>query len=717
MVRSKRVPVVLQMSAADCGAACLAMVVRYWGGRASVGACQTAMGGGAQGVTALMIAQAARAFGFTVQAFRHTPAGVAQAPLPAIIHWQGIHFVVLEAWNRQTVTIVDPALGRRSLTAAEFAAGYSGVTLTLQPGSEFDPKRMRSGGGTTTTWRSYVRRIATVPGSRTLLGQLLLASLFLQLAGLTVPVATWWVVEQVGLRSEGEAINLALWGWLGVGLALAALAQAGVTYLRALLVIRLQQRLDRHLIPAFFAHLLRLPYPFFQQRTTGDLIARVAGNSAIRELIITGVLTGLLDGGLALLYLLILYNQAPLFGLLMTLTAVAQLLLLTYSGERMHEHSQLTLATQAEEEGFAVQLLRGIETIKAAGTERWILEQWQSRFVATLQASLVREHYAAQLQGLIQWIHSSAPLLLLWIGVRMVAAAQLSLGQMLALVVLATSTLAPLSNLAGHLRRVQQLWAYLERLDDVWSATPEVTTAETNQAQISLCGGIEVANLAFQYGREGVFALQDVTFRIAPGEKVAIIGPTGAGKSTLVRLLLALYRPTQGVITYDGYTAEAIGLTRLRQSIGVVLQDAFLLSGSIRANIALHQPEMPLAQVMAAAKAAAIHDEISRLPMGYETTVGEGGSGLSGGQRQRLALARALAIHPAILILDEATSHLDTDTESTIQQALDGLSMTQLIIAHRLSTIRNADRILKLEAGRLVELDRQHFLAHDRREE
>ena len=711
MLRSKRTPVVLQMSAADCGAACLAMVARYWGGTATVGDCQAAMGGGSQGVTALMIAQAARAMGFTVQAFRHTLQGLAQTPLPAIIHWQGVHFVVLEGWSAQAIKIIDPAVGRRTLTPVEFAAGYSGVTLALTPTTDFAARMQAKGQrGGAALWRAYLRRLGTVPGSRALLWQLVVASLLYQLAGLSLPAVTWLVVESILPAANAWQLTV-----LGAGMVVALVAQSVVSYVRATLVIRLQQQLDSRLIPDFFAHLLRLPYPFFQQRTTGDLLTRLEGNTASRELLMSGVLTGLLDGGLALLYLTILYAQAPRFGLIVTVVALGQFLLLARSGERIHEESRLLLATQAEEESFAVQVLRGIETIKAAGTESWILAQWHKRFTATLRASATRGYTIARVQSLLQLLSHATPFILLWIGVGAVTSGQLGLGQLLALVILAVSTLAPIGNLADHLHRLQQLWAYLERLDDVWEAKAEAATAP-GQVEVALHGGIAVTNLAFRYGEGGTFALQEVNFTISPGEKVALIGPTGAGKSTLVRLLLGLYCPTQGVITYDGYTGAEIGLARLRQSIGVVMQDSFILSGTIRENIALHQPAMPLEQVIAAAQWAAIHAEILRLPMGYETPMGEGGSGLSGGQRQRLALARALAIHPKILILDEATSHLDTDTEGAIQQALAGLPMTQVIIAHRLSTVRNADRILKIEAGRLVELDRHLFLTHHKQE-
>jgi ATP-binding cassette, subfamily B, bacterial len=625
---------------------------------------------------------------------------LATAVLPAIIHWQGVHFVVLEKWGQDKATIIDPALGRRTLSHDEFAARYSGVALTFEPSAHFAEKMAaRSADAPPAAWRLYLQRALNVPGSRPLLGQLLGASLLLQLAGLILPLAIWLVVERILPAPDDPPLLL-----LGVGLVDGVVGPNG-RYLPAQPV--------GHPAPAAARqpHHARLfspsaipPLRFFPTAHQRRFNFPPGGNAVVRQMISSGVLGGLLDGGLALLYLIILYAQAPLFGLVITGMAAAQFLILARTGGRVHEYSQIALATRAEEDGFAVQVLRGIESVKAAGTESWLFAQWHGRFTATLQADARRDRYVAGINSLLQLLTNAAPLLLLWLGVGAVNGGQLSLGQMLGLVALASSSLVPLGSLAHYINQGQQIWAYLERLADVWDTAVEETPAvETEQEPLVLQGGIQVANLTFRYAQDGAFGLSDVSFTVAPGEKVAIVGPTGAGKSTLVRLLLGLYRPQAGSITFDGRPMDELGLSRLRRAIGVVLQDAFIISGTIRENIALNQPDMPFSQVEAAAKQAALHEEIMRLPMGYETRVGEGGSGLSGGQRQRLALARALATRPSLLILDEATSHLDGISEGKIKQALDALPITRLIIAHRLSSVRDADRILALEGGRLAE--------------
>ena len=490
-----KVPVILQMSAADCGAACLSMILSYWGGRVAAGACRAVLGSGQNGATALMIANAAREMGLTVQAFRHTPQGLAATPLPAILHWQGVHFVVLEAYGKKEAKIVDPAVGRRTLTPTELAAGYSGVTLTFAPGPDFAQKMAaQAQNAPAFTWQATVKRVLAVPGSRGLLAQLLAASLLLLGAGLLLPLVTWLVVEKILLQPDSQLAPPLGWAVaVAVAVAMALLAQAGIVYLRDLLVIRLQQKLDGKLIPDFFDHLLRLPYAFFQQRTTGDLIARLEGNAAVRELITSGVLTGLLDGGLSLLFLFILFAQAPAFGLVVMGTALGTFALLAATRERVHEASQMELATQAEEQSLAVQIVRGIESVKTAGTEAWILAEWGKRFGATLRASAARGRTVARINGALQLLNNATPFILLWIGVGAVQSGQLNLGQMLALVVLAGSSLAPLGNLADHIHQAQQMWAYLERLGDVLDATEEEAHVEPGRVQLD--GAIEVEHL------------------------------------------------------------------------------------------------------------------------------------------------------------------------------------------------------------------------------
>ncbi len=299
-------------------------------------------------------------------------------------------------------------------------------------------------------------------------------------------------------------------------------------------------------------------------------------------------------------------------------------------------------------------------------------------------------------------LRTFSPLILLWVGASRVLDGSMSLGTMLALNVLAISFLTPLSSLVSNGQQLQLVGAYFDRLTDVLEAEPEQDLQVVRHAP-ELSGRIELKHVSFRYDLDAPIVLRDISFTIEPGQKIALVGRTASGKSTLARLLLGLYTPTEGEILYDGIPLGGLNYRTLRSQLGVVLQESFLFSGSIRQNIAFNDPGLSLEQVREAARLAAIHREILRMPMGYETEVAEGGNGLSGGQRQRLSIARALAHKPTILLLDEATSHLDVVTEGLVDQNLSSLSCTRIVIAHRLSTIRNADLILVLDEGVVVE--------------
>jgi ABC-type bacteriocin/lantibiotic exporter with double-glycine peptidase domain len=689
--RRRRVPVLLQLNAVECGAACLAMVLGYHGRKTRVAELRDNTGVGRNGLTARTISQAARAYGLIVRAFSLEAADFRLVPLPAIVHWDFEHFVVVERWSPKAVTIIDPAAGRRRLTGEEFAAHFTGVVLACQPGPEFD----RSGPARRPQWRSYVRRfLRLAPGA---LAQIVFASLVLQALGLAVPVLTKVVVDRVLPGHVTDLLPI-----LGLGLLVVVTAQLVSTYLRAALLLALQARVDRELMLGFFGHLLSLPFRFFEQRTTGDLMMRLGSNAIVRDTLTSQTLSIVLDGSLVIGYLGILLTREPMFGGVVLTVAALQVALLIGTRHRMHELTQRDLVAQADSQGYLVEALSGVATLKASGAEERALVHWSGLFTHQLGVSLRRGHLAAVIETALAACRTFAPLGLLWLGAQEVLAGTMSLGTMLALQALAAAVLMPLSSLVANGQRLQLVGAHLDRLTDVLEAEPEQAAA----AELSVVrptGTIELDHVGFRYDPQAPWALRDVSVTIEPGQKVALVGRTGSGKSTLAKLLLGLYAPTEGDVRFDGTPLGALDVRELRRRFGTVLQEPFLFSGSIGQNIAFNDPTMPLERIVEAARLAGIDDEIARLPMGYETWVAEGGRGLSGGQRQRLALARALATRPALLLLDEATSHLDAVTEAQVEQNLKDLACTRIVIAHRLSTIRNADLILVLDEGRVVE--------------
>jgi ABC-type bacteriocin/lantibiotic exporter with double-glycine peptidase domain len=687
----RRVPEQLQMNTVECGAACLAMILSYYGRKTSVAEVYKNAGVGRDGLSALNLVQTARRYGLTVRSISLQVNDFRRVRLPAIVHWEFNHFLVVERWSPSAVSIVDPAVGRKRLSAQEFDAGFTGIVLMLEPGRAFDTRTTGAALSLRTYLLEYLKRSPFV------FLHILAASLLLQVIGLALPFATKIVIDDLL-----PAHMLTLLPLLGIGLLIILVAQLVTTLVRAFLLVYLQARIDISITSSFFEQLLRLPLRFFQQRSSGDIMARVTSNSAIRDLISNEMVSTLLDGSMVMIYLVILFSASFVFGTMALAIGLLQILLLILSYGPVRRLARRELNAIGEAQGYVTEMLTGIVTLKAAGAEHRAFERWSNFFVKQLNASVHLDYTTSVVSTLISTLSTLAPLALLWIGTSEILHGTMQVGTMLALSALAAEFLTPLASLANSGQLLQMARSHLERLGDVMGAETEQPAQSVRQPP-HLTGRIELKEVSFRYDPHAPEILKEINVTIAPGQKIAIVGRTGSGKSTLGKLLLGLCMPTKGELLYDNLALQTLDLPAVRAQIGAVMQDAHIFSGSIREHIAFNHPELTLEQITKAAQLAALQDDILRMPMRYETFIAEGGSALSGGQRQRLALACALAHEPRILLLDEATSALDVVTERTIEHNLSSLQCTQIVIAHRLSTICAADRILVLDDGRIVE--------------
>ncbi len=688
--KKRRVPEMRQVTAVECGAACLAMVLSYYGYATSISEVQERCGVGRDGLTALEIVKSARQYGLRVRAVSLNLEDFRYVTLPAIVHWEFNHFMLVERWSHKWIDVVDPAGGRRRLTLDEFDEGFTGVAIMLEPGAQFEQKAPQR---SLTPW-SYMRSLLHM---RTIIFQIIGTSLLLQLLGLGAPLLTEIVIDRILPEKDPNMLLT-----LALGMLILILMQGIATFLRSSLLIYLQTRIDTDMMLNFFEHMLSLPYRFFQLRLNGDLLARVNSNLAIRDLLTNQLISTLLDGGTVIVYFIILLLLSKLIAGVTVAIGVIQIALLLFTSPALRRLTQRDLEAQGKTQGYMNEVLSGIATLKAAGAEHRAFARWENLFFDEMNISLRLSYLSSVVGSVVGVVSLLAPLALLWVGAMQVIDGRMTVGAMLALNTLAIQFLVPLGSLASTGQDLQIVRAHFSRVADVIGTQPEQDPTQV-QTPHKLKGRIELKHVSFRYGQSAPLILDNISGTIYPGQKVALVGKTGSGKSTLGKLLVGLITPTKGSISFDGVPLEQLNYQDVRSQFGVVLQESVIFSGSVSENIALNNPEMDMERVIEAAQIAAIADDIEKMPMGYDTLVSEGGSAFSGGQRQRLALARALANHPALLLLDEATSALDVVTERMVEQNLNRLPCTQIIIAHRLSTIRNADVILVLDHGHIVE--------------
>jgi ATP-binding cassette subfamily B protein len=686
--RAKRVPYVRQLTSTDCGAACLAMTLAYYGRAVKLADVRDFMGTGRDGTTPAAMDRAADHFGLRMRLVRAELGSLADLPAGTILHWDFSHYVVLERVRRRSVLVVDPAVGRRELPMKLVSKAFTGVAILFEPhepwtGAEA-PRGIRWG---------YARRISSQRGT---LAKVLAASFLIQSLSLALPLVMRTLIDRVIPARDLKLLTIVI---------LAALTFVGfsafVTLVRAHLLLKLRTELDKTLTLAFLEHLFRLPFPFFQQRTAGDLMMRLQSNAAVREILASGAMSAVLDGVWVLVYLVLLLATSLLVGALAVGLALLQLLLFLLSRGRQRALAMRTLEVDARLRNYEVEMLGGVETLKSMGAEARALSRWSGNFAASMAVTIERGKLDATFDSASGLLGMASPLIIIAGGAYEALSGRFSLGTMLELAALAGGFLVPIGKLVGTAYQLQRLPSFLERLNDVFETAPEPSAGQV--LAHPLCRSVTLEAVSFRYSLSSEEVIRDVSLEIPAGATIAIVGESGCGKSTLTKILLGLYTPTSGRVLWDGADLTTIDPRSLRRLLGIVTQDSALFSGTIRDNIALSMPGASIDDIERAAKLACVHDEVLAMPMRYNTLLQNGGGGVSGGQRQRIALARALLTRPEMLVLDEATSALDAATEERVIENLRQLRVTRVTIAHRLSTIRSADRIFVLRQGRLVE--------------
>jgi len=691
---TKSYPFSNQQSAADCGVACLVMIGRYWGKRLSVNRLRDLANVNRSGVSLRGLAAAAESIGFSSRPVKASLDKLAQQPLPAIAHWEGKHYIVVYEITKKHVIVGDPAISQRRLTRAEFLADWTGYALLLQPTDLLKEASEENIG----FWKFFE---IVKPHWKVLL-EVFIASVLIQVFGLVTPILTQILLDRVIVQGSTTTLNA-----IGFGLLIFGFFRIFMSGVRQYLLDHTANRVSVSLLVGFIKHTFRLPLSYFESRYVGDIVSRIQENQKIQRFLTGEALSVILDLLTLVIYLGLMFFYSWQMTLLVLLIVPPFFILAFASTSILRRISREVFNAGAKENSYLIQSLTGIRSVRSMAIEQTVRWHWEE-----LLNNLVKKTFSAQVIGnRLQIISGSIQTLLstglLWFGAWLVIQNQLTIGQLFAFNMLMGNVLSPFQRLAVLWNQLQEITISTERINDVLEAEPEEDLQnKPRQSLRQLQGRIRFDNVTFRYHPESENnVLENMSFEIKPEQTVAVVGRSGSGKTTLSKLILGLYCATEGKVLIDGYDVTHVSLRSLRSQIGVVDQDTFLFGGTVRENISIAHPEASLEEIVSAAQMAGADEFIQQLPLGYETQIGEGGGMLSGGQRQRLAIARALLGNPRLLIFDEATSHLDSESERIIQNNLKTIlqGRTSVIIAHRLSTVRNADLILVLDHGLLVE--------------
>ena len=682
---------VLQAQAAECGLACVAMVAGHHGQRDGLRALRQRFPLSLKGATVARLLGIAQAMGFQARALRLDLDELPQLRMPCILHWDMNHFVVLAKAGRRRVIVFDPAVGRRVLRPEELSAHFTGVAMELEPGADFRstpaPPAIR-----------LSRLTGRVRGLWPALVQVLLLSVALQVFVLLAPFYLQWVVDQALVSADHDLLTV-----LALGFGLALLLQLAIGLVRGWSVVFLSSRLGLQWTGNVFAHALKLPLAFFEQRHLGDVVSRMGAVQAIQRTLTTSFMEAVIDGlmAIATLAMMFLYS-AKLAGV--TLGAVALYLLLRALAFRpLREATERQLVAGALQQSHLLESLRGMQSIKVAGEEPFREGGFRNLMVETVNQELRLARLGLGFSTASQGLFGLERVVVIWLGAGLAMQGVFSVGMLIAYLAYKDQFAARVAGLIDKAVEFRMLRLHGERLADIVLAEPESDATASVQVAAAADPCLQVHGLGFRYAEGEPWVLRDCSFTVEAGESVAIVGASGSGKTTLVKLMLGLLAPGEGSVSVGGHDLRRLGLRNYRARIGVVMQDDQLFAGSVAENIAFGDLDPDLARVEAAARLAAVHDEIAAMPMGYQSLIGDMGTTLSGGQKQRVILARALYRRPQLLFLDEATSHLDLDRERFVNAAVRQLRITRLIIAHRPETIASADRVLVLRGGRIVQ--------------
>jgi len=691
-----KVPTVLQMEAVECGAASLAMILAYWGRYIPLEELRLACGVSRDGSKAGNIMKAARKYGLEAKGYRKEPDAVKEMPLPMIIHWNFNHFLVLEGFQDGKVYLNDPGMGSRTVSIEEFDQSFTGVVMAFKPGPDFLPE------GEKPSITSALKK--RLQGSEMALTYVILVGLALVIPGLLIPVFSKIFVDDILLANRQAWLVPLL-----LGMGLTGLLRGILTWIQKYYLLRLQTKIALTTSGQFMWHVLRLPVEFFSQRFAGDISSRMQSNDKVAMLLSGQLATNALNLVMIVFYFVLMVQYSLILSLVGAAVAIVNIIYLRHVSEKRVDLNRKLQMDRGKIIGTAMSGLQVIETLKATGSESDFFAKWSGYQAKALNAEQQIGVTNQYLSAIPVFLSAMTNAVVLVMGGFIILNGEMTIGGLVAFQSLMASFMMPVIGLVGLGGQLQEIEADMNRLDDVLKyPVDQQTRVEQDEdcpavAHKKLVGYVELRNVSFGYSPLEPALIENFNLLLKPGQRVALVGGSGSGKSTVAKMITGLYQQWSGEILFDGQSRGNIPRVVITGSLAMVDQDISMFRGTIRENISLWDETISELDIVRAAKDACIHDDITSRPGGYDSMLEEGGSNFSGGQRQRLEIARALAGNPSILVMDEATSALDPLTEKLVDESIRRRGCTCVIVAHRLSTIRDCDEIIVLEKGKIMQ--------------
>jgi len=695
-----KTPTILQMEAVECGAASLAMILAYHKKFVPLEKLREECGVTRDGVNALNMVKAARKMGMEAKGFRKEPEDLKNMKPPMIIHWNFNHFVVFEGIKNNKAYINDPGSGRRTVSLEEFDLAFTGVTLTFKPNEDFE-----KGGKKPTIKEGLLNRLK---GSRTALIYLILVGLLMVIPGIIIPSFSKIFIDEILLAGKKTWLSPLLW-CMGI----TAIIQGGLTALQQYYLLRMETKIALTGASKFFWHILRLPVVFFQQRSAGDISIRMGSNDKVAAFLSQSIAENAISIITVGFYFIVMIQYSVLLTFATLGLAMVSVIYFIYSSSKIENLNSKSLQEVGKVYGIAISGLYIIETLKATGCESGFFSKWAGHHTKQINCEQTLGKTSQTLFTLPNFMSGLAEVIVLCLGGIEIMNGNLTVGSLIAFQGLLGNFMEPINKLTQMGMSIKELKGDMNRLDDVMkyqvdkNSDPDKDALNSEDMKESdfrkLDGYVEIKNLSFGYNLLEPPLIEDFNLKITPGSRIALVGSSGSGKSTIAKILAGIYSPWSGEILLDGCNKDDISRNIINNSIAIVDQDISMFNASIMENLTMWDSTIPESDVIKAAKDACIQDDIMKRKGGYSHQVDEGGFNFSGGQRQRIEIARALSINPSIMIMDEATSALDSTTEQIVDQNIRCRGCTCIIVAHRLSTIRDCDEIIVLNRGKIVQ--------------